>query len=204
MKKLLACMLALFMFVICLSGCGCNNTDETTLSTESVTETEEETLPIEDGLNLIYSSGAGAWEAHIYLNSDGTFTGGYQDTNAGESGEGYDATVYQSQFKGKFKDIKMVEDYAFTMKLDFVETEEPEGTQVIEEWNEGEAVRVVYTAPLGIAGGEDFVFYLPTAPMSELNDEFLSWNPARGEDTETLERYGLYNVVMDAGFFAYD
>ncbi|MBQ7876638.1 MAG: hypothetical protein IJ316_05035 [Clostridia bacterium] len=204
MKKFLVCMTTLLIFVIGLSGCGCDNTDETTSPTEAVTEPEGETLPIEDGLNLIYSSGAGAWEAHIYLNADGTFTGGYQDMNAGEGGEGYDATVYQSEFKGKFKDIKMVEDYAFTMTLENVETEKPEGTEAIEEWNGQVAVRVVNTAPFGIAGGEEFLFYLPTAPISELSEEFLSWNPARGEKTETLERYGLYNIVTDAGFFTYD
>ncbi len=204
MKKLLAVFMMLVLALGTMAGCGCDNTDETTSPTAAITENMEETLPIEDGLNLIYSSGAGAWEAHIYLNSDGTFTGGYQDMNAGESGEGYDSTVYKSEFKGKFKDIKMVEDYTFTMTLDFVETEAPEGTETVEEWNGGVAVRVVNTAPFGIAGGEEFLFYLPTAPVSELSEEFLSWNPARGEKTEMLERYGLYNIVTDAGFFTYE
>lgn len=204
MKKLFVCMTAVLMFVTCLSGCGCDNTDETTAPTEAMTENVEETLPIDDTLIMDYASGAGAWTSTIYLSADGSFTGSYHDMNAGESGEGYDSTVYYSEFKGKFKDIKMIEDYAFEMKLDFVETEEPEGTERIEEWSDGVKVRVVKTEPFGIAGGEEFVFYLPTAPVSELSEEFLWYNPAKSENAETLERYGLYNVVTDAGFFTYD
>lgn len=203
MKKLFK-GLVVVLCIGMLAGCGCDNTEETE-STPAPTEAiEEEILPIEDGMNLIYSSGAGLWESVIYLNADGTFTGNYHDTNQGESGEGYTMTDYQSVFEGKFKDIKMTEDYAFEMTLDYVKTKEPEGTDKIEEWDEGVKVRVINTAAFGIAGGENFVFYLPTAPMSELSEEFLWCNPGRYEKTETLERYGLYNVVTDAGFFTYD
>lgn len=206
MKKILITILCILLMVALFAGCSCERgAIDPTEATEDVSEpTEGEILlPIEGSLDMIYSSGAGAWESHISLKADGSFTGGYHDMDMGFSGDGYDATVYESIFKGKFKDIKMTEDYAFEMTLDWVETAKKEGTEVIEDQG-GVLVRKVSSEAMGIAGGDKFILYLPTAPVSELSEEFLWWNPGRYEETETLQRYGLYNVVTDAGFFCYD
>lgn len=200
MKKIL---LSIMCVVLSLSGCG-EKAIET--PTEAVTEATLNggVLPIEDNFEMLYASGAGAWGTFITLNADGSFTGTYHDSEMGDSGEGYDSTRYECEFTGKFTDIKMIEDYAFSMKLESVETKVPVGQEWIEEMEDGWRLRYVATDPLGIAGGEEFIFYLPTAPVSELEEEFLMWNPARNEDTEILNRYGLYNVITDAGFYTTD
>lgn len=214
MKKFAIVFMCLALSLLFLSGCGCERgvtdpTEETEIVTEAaegVTEeatgVEVELLPIEKSLDMIFSSGAGAWESHITLKADGSFTGGYHDMNAGESGEGYESTVYESNFKGKFANIKQISDYAYSMTLESLETKNEPGTEKIEDWD-GVMVRTVYAAALGIDDGEEFIFYLPETPTKELDEEFLSWLMVYDEDA-VLGRYGLYNIAAQTGFFTYD
>ena len=51
---------------------------------------------------FVFSSGAGAWSTQISIKADGTFTGHYEDADAGDAGDGYDSTVYQCDFSGRF------------------------------------------------------------------------------------------------------
>ena len=217
MKKFAALFICLILTVLLLAGCSCDRqgsfdpTEETEAVTEAVTEevTEEATvveaelLPIEGSLDMIFSSGAGAWESNISLNPDGSFTGSYHDMDMGSSGEGYEATVYESSFSGQFTDFKQISEYAYSMTLEKLETEKEEGIEKIEDWD-GVMVRTVYAAALGIADGEEFIFYLPQSPTKELDEEFLSWLPGFGGKGETLDCYGLYNIAMATGFFTYD
>ncbi len=216
MKKFAIVFMCLALSMLLLSGCSCDRgaadpteetefvTEATEEVTEEATEVEVELLPIEKSLDMIFSSGAGAWESHITLKNDGSFTGGYHDMNAGESGEGYESTVYESSFNGRFTNIKQISDYAYSMILESVETENEPETEKIEDWD-GVKVRVVSVDAYGIADGEEFIFYLPEAPRSEMNSDFLYWcMGSRSEDIETLERYGLYNVAGATGFFTYD
>ncbi len=211
MKKFITIFICLTLSILLLSGCGCERgitdpTEETEFVTEAVTEEttegEVQLLPIEKSLDMIFSSGAGAWESHITLKNDGSFTGGYHDMNAGESGEGYESTVYESSFNGRFTNIKQISDYAYSMTLESVETENEPETEKIEDWD-GVKVRKVYSYAMGIDNGEEFIFYLPEAPTTELDDEFLSWLMAYDEDA-VLGRYGLYNIDAETGFFTYD
>lgn len=214
MKKFTIVFMCLALSVLLLAGCGCDRNeavDPTEASSEIVTEevTEEATgvevelLPIEGSLDMIFSSGAGAWESHISLSPDGSFTGGYHDMNAGESGEGYESTVYQSEFEGKFTNFSKLSDYAYSMTLETVETEKEAGTEKIEDWD-GVKVRTVASGALGIADGTDFILYLPQTPTAELDEEFLYWRPGFGAKGETLDCYGLYNIAMETGFFTHE
>ncbi|MBQ8540074.1 MAG: hypothetical protein IJ435_01225 [Clostridia bacterium] len=213
MKKFIIVFMCLALSAVLLSGCGCdrNGAVDPTEATETVTEEateaatgeEVELLPIEGSLDMIFSSGAGAWESHISLSPDGSFTGGYHDMDMGSSGEGYEATVYESEFKGKFSNFSKLSDYAYSMTLETVETEKEAGTEKIEDWD-GVRVRVVASSALGIADGTDFVLYLPETPTAELDEEFLYWRPGFGEKGETLGCYGLYNIAGETGFFTYE
>lgn len=212
MKKFIIVFMCLALSAMLLTGCGCDRsgavdpTEATETATEEASEAatgeEVELLPIEGSLDMIFSSGAGAWESHITLKADGSFTGGYHDMNAGESGEGYDSTVYESSFKGKFVNFKQISGYAYSMTLESLETEKEVGIEKIEDWD-GVKVRTVYAAALGIDDGEEFIFYLPQAPTKELDDEFLSWLMTYDADG-VLGRYGLYNIAAQTGFFTYD
>lgn len=157
-----------------------------------------QTLPFSGSLTLGFSSGAGAWGTELTLYPDGTFTGAYHDSNMGESGEGYQATVYVSEFAGKFTDIQKKDDNTYTMKLEHCNTEKPAG----EEWIDGDQVRYVASEPYGIEGGTTFEFYLPDAPVASLSEEYVSWIFGLSQKT-ALPMFGLYNVEAQSGFSGY-
>lgn len=185
-------------------------TTTTTTTTETTTRTTGVTFDItpadgelplpKDGVEFWYSSGAGAWASGLRLYPDGTFTGSYQNTDAGESGEGYEVTIYTCTFSGRFDNITPQNDYSYTMTLADLKTEETEG----EEWIT-DLGRFVAAEALGIAGGHTFVFYLPRTPIREVSDEFLSWSPCQYEQQEKqyepLARYGILNLATQQGFF---
>ena len=167
---------------------------------------EDEKNPIFDVLPLefVFTSGAGAWQSIITLNSDGSFKGTYSDAEMGSNGEDYpNGTVYTCEFSGKFEEIKQVNDYTYTMTLTEVTTEKKEG----EEWIEDQ-IRYVAAGPYGLENGKEFLFYTPETPIKELSEEFLNWWPQRylqGEHAlEKLSCYGIYNKETESGFFTYE
>jgi len=167
---------------------------------------EDEKNPIFDVLPLefVFSSGAGAWQSIITLNSDGSFKGTYSDAEMGSNGEDYpNGTVYTCEFSGKFEEIKQVNDYTYTMTLAEVTTEKKEG----EEWIEDQ-IRYIAAGPYGLESGKEFLFYTPETPIKELSEEFLNWWPQRylqGEHAlEKLSCYGIYNKETESGFFTYE
>lgn len=174
-------------------------------------------LPFEGGMEMIFSSGVGAWRTYLTLDPDGSFTGEYTDSDAGDTGEDYpNGTQYICQFHGSFGEIKQMSDtfYSLVLKELVTDTEHPEG----EEWIE-EGVRYVSSAPYGLDGedgetlkpGAVFWFYTPEAtgyePGSSLYGaaEFCSWMPERRRlvsETDTLDHYGLHNLETNYGFFS--
>ncbi len=164
---------------------------------------QPETLPLEEPIEMVFSSGAGAWGTSLTLNSDGTFTGGFHDSNMGEQGDGYpNGTVYLSDFSGKFTQIKKLDSHSYEMYLTELTTEQPEG----KEWIEDD-IRYVCSNAYGLENGERFVFYLPETPIEGLNEFFLNWWPGYypvEDRAEYLDCFGLQNTVTGDGFFSYD
>ncbi len=153
---------------------------------------------VEFPMAFYFSSGAGAWGTELWLNEDGTFTGYFRDTNMGETGEGYPhGTAYVCSFSGKFGSSEKLDEYSYSVKLEELTLDRPEG----EEWIE-EEMRYISATPYGLEGGEDFVFYLPDTPITMLSEDQLLWWPGRyyGE-YNTLNGYALYNLADDSGFF---
>lgn len=141
-----------------------------------------------------HSSGHGAWGSEIEIAEDGSFIGKYHDTNMGESGEGYPhGTVRQCNFYGKFKNSSQIDAYTYTCELDYLSTEMPVGAEEIVD-----LVRYLYTDAYGIAGGSNFLFFLPGKPISELSDGMLNWyrntTGERCDPSEAITRYCIYNV----------
>lgn len=213
MKKILITLMCLVLAVGAMSGCGCSyNIEEPTDVATKVPEdfmlpndeSEEMLLPFEGSLDMMFASGVGAWGTNIFLHADGSFTGTYHDSEMGLIGEDYDMTVVESSFYGKFGDFEKISDYAYSMKLKDLKTKESVGVERIEEWGDGTKVRVIYEDAFGIAGGEEFILYLPTAPIKDLPEEFLWWNMAKDEEADKLGRYGLHNLSGEAAFFTYE
>ncbi len=145
-----------------------------------------------------FSSGVGAWGTNLHINEDGTFTGDYHDSEMGGIGEGYpNGTRYICNFSGSFTDMKQIDEYTWSMKLDDLEMENTPG----EEWIE-DGIKHIAAEPYGIEGGETFYLYLPGIPIDSLPEEYLSWGIGMFEDDTTLQSHGLYNVDVKCGFFS--
>ena len=175
---------------------------ETTESATEIVKEKEVKLPLPfEAFQLDLSSGAGGWVSVLYLNSDGTFTGYYADSEMGSVGEDHPkGTYYTNEFSGKFVNIKKINDYSYSMELSSIELVKEPG----EEWIENE---VLYIAgePLGIEAGKKFIFYTGDAPINEMDEELLNWWPYRYNESlntnTTLYFYGVYNVEKGYGFF---
>lgn len=166
-----------------------------------VWEENEADLPGEDILASLperfdFSSGAGAWSTELKIAADGTFTGLFTDANAGEEGEGYTSTIYTCQFYGEFSAPVKVNDYTYSMTLESLHLVDEAGQETIDS----DGTRWVTSTPYGLESADEVLIYLPGAPVSELPEDFVNWTKAFFDDTETLPRYGLYNVKEGLGF----
>lgn len=152
--------------------------------------------------NFSFTSGAGAWSTELTLESDGSFTGYYHDSDMGDAGSEYpNGTVYICNFTGEFSTPEQVNDYTYSMRL---ENLQKEGTTGEEYYENGQ--RFIYSDPYGFDNASEFFIYTPDAPMSELPDGFKSWLTAfiNPNEEETLSYYGIYNVGGEEGFVAFD
>lgn len=203
MKKRLAAALALAL----LLGAGCTGADTGTSSsnrTESAQSTEaeqENPLTVSGTLNFVYSSGAGGWSTQLSLQSDGTFTGRYEDTDLGDMGEeNPGGTVYVCDFSGSFSQPGKVDDYFWTMNLEYLSTGQEPGEVTYEE-----GIKYVSAEPNGLEQAQEVWLYLPGAETKDLPEEFLSWATSAfsGEVPEQLPFYGLYSVNDQSGFVGF-
>lgn len=151
---------------------------------------------------FVFSSGSGGWATEITLNDDGTFSGQYHDSEMGDTGNQYpDGTVYISNFNGKFTTPKKVNEYTYSMRLDYLSSEGTIGDEYYEN-NQ----RYIISEPYGFDDADEFMIYLPGIAMSDLPEGFISWLYAfiNVQTTEILPCYGIYNVGGEEGFVAYD
>jgi hypothetical protein len=148
---------------------------------------------------LSFASGVGAWSTDITMESDGTFSGYYHDTNMGESGADYpNGTMYESVFNGKFADIQKVSDHEYSMKLDYLNVEGTVGAERVED-----GIRIVTSEPNGFDSADEFSLYLPGRQTADLPEGFISWAsmPMAWTDIpDALPLYGLYNIGGEAAF----
>ena len=206
--------------LLCLSACGTPaaedpGTTQTNSTGASATNTQPtDTQPTEptvfepqpgyfpiptEPATFTFASGAGAWGCVMDINTDGTFSGQYSDTDMGSSGDGYEHTRYICDFSGVFADVEKVNSYTYKVRIIDINTVEPVG----KEWIEDE-IKYVASYPYGLYDAEgkqaceEFIVYLPHTPVSELPEEFLVWCPY---ETDTLSCYGLMNTITKEGFF---
>ncbi len=152
---------------------------------------------------FVFSSGAGAWQTLLNINKDGTFNGYYSDSDMGDTGEGYPKGVnYSSTFKGKFKVPKRINDYTFSMAIEYINLEEQVGSEEIID-----GIRYIYSEPYGLNDAKEIYIYTPQAPLRELPEGFRSWVGHMDLSDVTQEHlgfYGLYNVATESGFSSYE
>ena len=150
----------------------------------------------------VLSSGAGAWATIINLNSDGSFTGEYHDSDAGDTGDGYtNGTRYICNFYGDFSLLDQIGTYSYSMRLENLELENEPG-EVYYENN----MRYICTEPYGFDEAADFVIYTPGVQISSLPEEFVTWisGAINVQDTSILPCCGIYNVNAKMGLVQYE
>lgn len=150
---------------------------------------------------FVFTSGAGGWETVITINSDGTFTGEYKDSEMGDTGENYpNGTMYICNFKGKFTSPKQVDEYIYSMKLEYLDQEKNLGDEYYEE-----GTRYYVSEPYGFDHADEFLIYFPGIAIANLPDGFTNWLNAflNVQTTEIFPYYGIYNVGGEKGFVSY-
>ena len=69
-----------------------------------------------------------------------------------------------------------------------------------------DGIRYIASTPYGLESGNEFIFYLPEAPLSELSEDFLLFWPYYFRESASsmtqLSCYGIWNTETDSGFFA--
>ncbi|WP_138160558.1 copper amine oxidase N-terminal domain-containing protein [Peptoniphilus catoniae] len=155
-------------------------------------------LPIQDHVDLVFSSGVGNWETYLRLYPNGDFIGKYYDINYGESGKKYPGgTMYICIFNGSFSNIKKVDDYTYAMTIKNIKTKYP----LDKTWIKGN-MKNIASEPYGLENGKEFEFYLPGKPTKGLSEDFLLWNYyTSNEKPLKLETHALRNLTDDTGFF---
>ena len=140
--------------------------------------------------------GAGGWSAEMNVEKDGTFEGNYNWHRIIENGEDWE--MYYCDFSGKFSEPKQVNEYTYSVQLEKLDI--GPGWYGMQN-DEASLTKVEGEAP-GLGGGEEFLIYLPGAPVEELPEEFLHWSLLMVDPDDTvLPSYGLYNVNTQIGWF---
>ncbi len=141
-------------------------------------------------------SGNGAWHESITIKPDGTFNGKYTDWNA-DSGEDYVGMYHICEFSGKFKDIKVNDDYSYSLTLEKFESKYKDK----EEWIEDGTKYVATDSLEDFAVGEKFLLYKLEAPISSIDESALIDYPYN-KNTKTLSCYMLYASKTNRGLFS--
>lgn len=194
-----------------LVACGEKNVEQAAVesseaaieSTSEVAESVgEATKAPEDGnifaqmpKNFTFASGAGAWATSLKLSEDGSFVGGYHDSDMGDSGDGYpNGTIYVCGFSGKFSDPEPTEyQNIYSMKLQELNIDDKDKLNTEEIIDE---VKYVYSEPYGLENADELLIYTPGAPLSEIPEECMSWTTLSSSVSDVVPDgyYIIYNV----------
>ncbi|WP_051594095.1 hypothetical protein [Butyrivibrio sp. AE3003] len=145
--------------------------------------------------NFTFASGAGAWATSLKLSEDGSFVGGYHDSDMGDSGDGYpNGTIYVCGFSGKFSDPEPTEyQNIYSMKLQELNIDDKDKLNTEEIIDE---VKYVYSEPYGLENADELLIYTPGAPLSEIPEECMSWTTLSSSVSDVVPDgyYIIYNV----------
>ena len=153
--------------------------------------------------DFVFSSGAGGWSTDIEISEDGSFTGGYHDSEMGAIGDGYpNGTVYVCTFSGRFSDPEPTDkEYIYSTKLVElnIRAKEKIGTEEI-----ADDTLYIYSSPYGFDDADEFLIYLPGTPLSELSEECRSWMLLSDSIFKEIPEgyFVLYNIGGQEAFTA--
>ena len=171
---------------------------------EQETEIQEETKADSVFTKLpdqfVYSSGAGGWATELYLNDDGTFNAQYHDSDLGYTGADYpNGTVYISNYSGKFTEPQAINEYTYSMTVEYIEQEMEAGQEYYEDGK-----RYVTCGASELADAGELLVYMPGARKENLPEEFISWaNYGDFGPENDFRCFGIYNPAQQLAFIGY-
>ena len=149
--------------------------------------------------SYVFTSGLGGWATTMILNADGTFSGGYTDTNY-VGGENHDVEILESVFTGRFENARRIDGVTYAFDLAQIEYEHTPGEQELREIN-GTKALVYYYSAYGLDTGTKTVYaYTANARWYSLPEKLRDWiNLGRADRySGTLDYCALYS--LEAGF----
>ena len=153
----------------------------------------EEIKLLDAPMTFYYASGAGAWGSEITINPDWTFYGSFHDTDAGAEGG---PQRKQCDYTGRFVDIKHVDEYSWSLRIESITPDRPIG----ETWMEGD-VRCTVASPYGITENTTYMIYVPGADNDILPSTYVG---ALFRPEGPLIQYSLYNPEGEAIFWGFE
>ncbi len=163
-------------------------------------------FPKEAAGEYYFASGAGGWSTDLTLHEDGTFEATYHDSDLGDSGDGYDSTIYVGTCSGKFTIEDKAEEGIYEMSVEITEHSDLNGEEFKKENYGGEdyIVRYVYSNVYGIDDGGMYLLILEGTPLDMLPADYIDWVSmphAWGDNIpENLPFNGIYNIGSSCGF----
>ncbi len=147
--------------------------------------------------NFLFYTVTGGWKTEIAVADDLTFSGEHSDYNISETGNGYPhGTIYKCAFEGKFKNVKKLSDYEYSMELDYITINNDKKSGIYDDIRE---VWQTKGMPYGFDDAKTFSYYLPGKLKSDLPEDFITW----GFDVpDILDTYGIYNIEGKQGFYS--
>ena len=161
---------------------------------------EDDALTFEQlaGLDWSFSSGVGGWSTEMKIAADGSFSGNYNDSEMGETGDNYpNGTVYVCAFSGQMSQPEKVDAHTWRVTIEKVTTEAPANQESFEDGQ-----RFVTADPYGVVEGDEMTIHLPGTPTDTFTEDMLFWSHLNMEDpmpAETTDWF-LYSRKNETGF----
>lgn len=137
-----------------------------------------------------FSSGSGAWVTMMTLNSDGTFSGDFHDSDMGATGSGYpNGMRSESIFTGKFSNLRKIDENTFVATVTSLNVSDTIGRQYVEY-----GVLITITEVYGMKQGQTAVFARQGRTASDIGEEAKIWiYPITGQELgTTLPRTSIF------------
>lgn len=137
-----------------------------------------------------FSSGVGAWATMMTLNSDGTFSGDFHDSDMGATGSGYpNGMRSESIFTGKFSNLRKIDENTFVATVASLNVSDTIGRQYVEY-----GVLITITEVYGMKQGQTAVFARQGRTASDIGEEAKIWiYPITGQELgTTLPRTSIF------------
>ena len=174
--------------------------EQSTVSESKAEEIVELTFADLSKYSFEFSSGAGAWGEWFTIEKDGYFTGLFNDSNMGETGEGYeDGTRYSSSYFGHFTNLTKIDEHTYQMTLADISYKEPIGTEEISD-----KVLYIYTGSYCLGGTDTFTIYLPGTPLDVLSEDIYSWIRYSNQSETELTMIIIADETNGYGIYSYD